>query len=117
MKTMWTCAAYAIVAALVFVAAPTGAYAKGSQLTKKQMALQAVAELEKMLPGTGIVIAETSEERIQKELDKQHQKARDGGYDKEYHRAIRDNGGERLKEEWKKNCNSKPLNKKELNCY
>lgn len=54
---------------------------------------------------------------VQKKLDEEHEKARGGGYDKEFHEAIKKNGGARLKKAWKDNCNAKPLMKKELNCY
>lgn len=87
------------------------------------LAVQAVANLEKGLQGAEKFTAagtpgvgSASEKSTQDKLNEEHEKARKGGYDKEFHEAIRNNGGERLKQEWKKNCNSKPLNKKELNC-
>jgi len=96
------------------------------QLTKEKRALESVIELEKTIAQESkqtqkevFTVAQTSDssKSIQKKLDDEHKKARDGGYDKQYHDAIKNNGGERLKKEWKDNCNSKPLNKKELNCY
>ena len=96
------------------------------QLTKEKRALEAVIGLEKTISQVekqspkGIVTpAQTTDSKktIQDKLDKEHEKARKGGYDKEYHKAIKENGGDRLKKEWKDNCNSRPSNKRELNCY
>lgn len=66
---------------------------------------------------TGNMVKISSDDQIQRDLDEQHQKARDGGYDEEYHRAIEKYGGERLKDEWKKNCNNRTRETQELNCY
>lgn len=106
------------------------ALAEGGQaLTREEeIALERVRELEEMiahLAEQDTMIAATDddsktrerEKQIQKKLDEEHQKSKDGDYHREFHDAIRKNGGERLKEEWKKNCNSRPSNKRELNCY
>ena len=70
-----------------------------------------------MSVSTGNMVKISSDDQIQKDLDEQHRKAREGGYDKEFHGAIEKYGGERLKEEWKKNCQNRTKDNAELNCY
>jgi hypothetical protein len=110
-----------------------------SSLNAEKLASEAVIRLEKGLtvPTTvptysSLAISDAtvnksiSDKSTQDRLTEEHQKAKDGGYDKDFHRAIKENGGTRLKEEWEKNCKSRVMNSKdarssadlaEINCY
>ena len=97
--------------------------------SNEKRARNAVRQLEKAIASRAPKVAATlaaadgkkdkPEKSTQDKLDDAHKKARDGGYDKEFHESIKKDGGDRLKEEWKKNCqerSTKP-DKRELNCY
>lgn len=108
-----------------------GSVQERQSLDRETLASRAVMRLEQEIgestkTGGGIAVSASSEPKKetkkspQDKLNEEHKKAREGGYDKEFHNAIRENGGKRLKEEWKKNCNSrptKPKDQRELNCY
>jgi len=93
-------------------------------LRNEKMALEAIIRIESeiaQVKAPGIVTAASGESKksVQDKLNEEHKKARDRGYDKEFHESIRKNGGERLKEEWKRNCQSRSTkpDQRELNCY
>ncbi len=106
---------------------------QAKSLSAEKLALEAIIRIEKGIaesdnPSKAIFAADTSRSKksVQDRLTDEHQRAKDGGYDKEFHEAIKNNGGTRLKEEWKKNCRSRVMNPKdargsadlaETNCY
>ena len=84
---------------------------------------QAIATLAAANPNMLAVANNDKKDPVQEKLTHEHQKAKDEGYDKQFHEAIKRDGGERLKQEWQKNCRNRSMHGKpgsadlaELNC-
>ncbi len=102
----------------------------GSRLGKENASLVAVIEIEKVIAqvagdspektivatrsGIRVVQKIKADDRIQKKLALEHQRALKGGYHLEFHQAIGEHGSGRLKDEFVKFC--KTMKKKEANC-
>ena len=68
---------------------------------------------------TGVFVAASSNEKRQsmkEHFDNEHKKAKEGDYHRDWHEAMRNNGGERLREEYNKWCYNRRLQEAELNC-
>src|SRR5438034_516293 len=95
-----------IVAALVLVQAISNS-ASADEASNQRRAREAVQRLNKDIEAASPKFAAAaaaddkkgkSEKSTQDKLNDEHKKARDGGYDKEFHEAIKKDGGERTKE-------------------
>lgn len=101
----------------LFAAGNEGAQDQLKSLNAENMALRAVLRLEQELGQLAaksniVQAADKKQESTQDKITKEHQRAKDNDYDKQFHSAIKENGGSRLKEEWSKNCRNRTMNPK-----